>query len=59
MAYYFHVLALCVGTALCLVLGRALFEPDQPTPVPVPVTPQPDPGAPRVVRVDAGNHPRK
>ncbi|CAM4525610.1 hypothetical protein HJC10_41030 [Corallococcus exiguus] len=57
MAYYFHVLALCVGAALCLVLGRALFEPDEPAPVPV--TTQTDPSAPRVVRMDAGNHPRK
>ncbi|MBN9686521.1 MULTISPECIES: hypothetical protein [unclassified Corallococcus] len=57
MAYYFHVLALCVGTALCLVLGRAFFDPDEPTPVPV--THPPDPGAPRVVRADAGKHPRK
>jgi hypothetical protein len=59
MAYYFHVLALCVGAALCLVLGRALFEPDEPTPAPDPVTTQLDPSAPRVVRVDAGHHPRK
>ncbi|AFE04801.1 hypothetical protein COCOR_02762 [Corallococcus coralloides DSM 2259] len=59
MAYYFHVLALCVGAALCLVLGRALFEPDEPASTPVPISAQQAPGAPRVVRMDAGHHPRK
>lgn len=59
MAYYFHVLALCVGAAACLVLGRALFKSDEPAPAPVPVATQPDASAPRVVRADAGNHPRK
>lgn len=57
MAYYFHVLALCVGAALCLVMGRALIEPDAPAPARV--TPPPESSAPRVVRVDAGHHPRK
>ncbi|MGE6762870.1 hypothetical protein ACQKGO_32975 [Corallococcus interemptor] len=57
MAYYFHVLALCVGAAMCLVLGRALFDFDEPAPTPVAV--QPDVSASRVVRVDAGQHPRK
>ena len=59
MAYYFHVLALCVGAAMCLVLGRALFDFDESAPAPTPVSAQPDVSASRVVRVDAGQHPRK
>lgn len=59
MAYYFQVLALCVGVALCFVMGRALFELNEPAAVPAPVTAQVDPHLPRVVRADAGQHPRK
>jgi hypothetical protein len=57
MAYYFNVVALCVGAALCFVLGRALFEMAEPTPAPVAVQAQSAPT--RVVRADAGHAPRK
>ncbi|WP_158617717.1 hypothetical protein ACIHQR_25385 [Corallococcus coralloides] len=57
MAYYFHVLALCVGAAMCLVLGRALIEPDAPAPARV--SPPPESSAPRVVRAEASHPPRK
>ncbi|RKH58266.1 hypothetical protein D7W81_29420 [Corallococcus aberystwythensis] len=59
MAYYFNVVALCVGAALCFVLGRALFEELEPAPAPSRVTAQGDSSPPRLVRVDAGHHPRK
>ncbi|WP_375744057.1 hypothetical protein NR800_03470 [Corallococcus interemptor] len=57
MAYYFHVLALCVGAAMCLVLGRALIEPEAPAPARV--SPPPESSAPRVVRAEASHPPRK
>ncbi len=59
MAYYFHVLALCVGVALCFVLGRALFDLDEPTPTPAPRCAQADSRLSRAVRADAGPHSRK
>ncbi|NBD14106.1 MULTISPECIES: hypothetical protein [Corallococcus] len=57
MGYYWNVVALCVGVALCFVLGRALFEDTEPEPVRAATTAEPAP--PRVVRMDAGHHPRK
>ncbi|MBN8227471.1 hypothetical protein JYK02_08120 [Corallococcus macrosporus] len=59
MAYYFNVVALCVGASFCFVLGRALFEEVEPAPAPVRATAQADSRPARVVRADAGNHPRK
>ncbi|WP_223645065.1 hypothetical protein [Corallococcus sp. EGB] len=59
MAYYFNVLALCVGAALCFVLGRALFDVNERAPAPASVISAVDPGLPRVVRADACQHPRK
>lgn len=57
MGYYWNVVALCVGAALCFVLGRALFEDPEPEPVRAAANAEAAP--PRVVRVDAGHHPRK
>jgi hypothetical protein len=59
MAYYFHVVALCVGAALCFVLGRELFELAEPTPAPAPAAVQLEPAPTRFVRADAGHPPRK
>ncbi|GMU03105.1 hypothetical protein KH5H1_72260 [Corallococcus caeni] len=58
MAYYFNVVALCVGTAFCFVLGRALFEEVEPAPAPARTTAQADSSPARVVRADTC-HPRK
>lgn len=52
MAYYWNVMALCVGVVLCFMLGRTVFTGAEPAPVQV------SPPAARALHADAGN-PRK
>jgi hypothetical protein len=52
MRYYWNVMALTVGAALCLCLGRTLFDPS-----PEATARSPRPGPERVLHADAGHPP--